>query len=73
MDCFGTLHSTLVNVFACGVDCGEKPKASLKPDLSIGPGRLCLEDFTEIVFLVEHGYGYAALKLLRGLYYISVP
>jgi hypothetical protein len=40
-----------------------------KADIAIyGLGRLCLEDFTEIVFLVEHDFGYAALKLLRGFY-----
>lgn len=40
-----------------------------KADIAIyGLGRLCLEDFTEIVFLVEHDFDYAALKLLRGLY-----
>jgi hypothetical protein len=33
-----------------------------------GLGRLCVEDFAEILFLAEHGYGYAAIKLLRGLY-----
>ena len=33
-----------------------------------GLGRLAVEDFLEIVFLAEHGFGTAALKLLRGLY-----
>lgn len=31
-------------------------------------GRLACEDFVEIAFLAEHGYGVAALKLLRGIY-----
>jgi hypothetical protein len=31
-------------------------------------GRLACEDFVEIAFLAEHGYGFAALKLLRGIY-----
>lgn len=30
--------------------------------------RLACEDFVEIAFLAEHGYGFAALKLLRGIY-----
>ena len=33
-----------------------------------GLGRTCLEDLTEILFLAENDYGYAAVKLLRGLY-----
>jgi hypothetical protein len=31
-------------------------------------GRLACEDFVEIAFLAEHGYGVAALKLLRGIH-----
>jgi len=31
-------------------------------------GRLCLEDFMEIMLLAGNGYGYGALKLVRGLY-----
>lgn len=31
-------------------------------------GRLCLEDFHEIMLCCGNGYGFAALKLLRGLY-----
>jgi hypothetical protein len=31
-------------------------------------GRLACEDLVEIAFLAEHGYGFAALKLLRGIY-----
>lgn len=33
-----------------------------------GLGRLCAEDFLEILLLAGNGYGVAALKLLRGLY-----
>ena len=44
------------------------------PDLNeqqfgiFGLGRLCVEDLLEILFLCEHGFGYAGLKLLRGMY-----
>jgi len=31
-------------------------------------GRLCVEDFYEIMLCCGNGYGFAALKLLRGLY-----
>ncbi len=31
-------------------------------------GRLCVEDFNEIFLLAANGYGFGALKLLRGLY-----
>jgi hypothetical protein len=31
-------------------------------------GRLSVEDFLEIAFLSENGFGFAAVKLLRGLY-----
>jgi hypothetical protein len=31
-------------------------------------GRLACEDFYEIAFLAEHGLGFAAMKLLRGIY-----
>ena len=31
-------------------------------------GRLCVEDFHEIMLCCGNGYGFAALKLLRGLY-----
>lgn len=33
-----------------------------------GVGRLCAEDFLEILLLCGNGYGIAALKLLRGLF-----
>lgn len=65
MACFEPLYSVIKQTFACGVDIVVASEA----DIAVyGLGRLCLEDFTEIVFLVEHDYGYAALKLLRGLY-----
>jgi hypothetical protein len=65
MACFESLYSVIKQTFACGIDIVVASKA----DIAVyGLGRLCLEDFTEIVFLVEHDYGYAALKLLRGLY-----
>jgi hypothetical protein len=31
-------------------------------------GRLCIEDFNEIFLLCGNGYGFGALKILRGLY-----
>jgi hypothetical protein len=31
-------------------------------------GRLCIEDFMELLCLAANGYGFGALKLLRGLY-----
>jgi hypothetical protein len=33
-----------------------------------GLGRLCVEDFLELLYLCEGGFGYAAVKILRGLY-----
>jgi Family of unknown function (DUF5677) len=64
-DAFGSLHQLIKTVFDYSLDA----ETSSKADMCVyGLGRLCLEDFTEIVFLAEHNYGYAALKLLRGLY-----
>jgi hypothetical protein len=38
-------------------------------DLAIhGLGRICIEDFIEILFLSEHDFSIGALKLLRGLF-----
>jgi len=31
-------------------------------------GRLCIEDFMELLCLAANGYGIGAMKLLRGLY-----
>jgi hypothetical protein len=62
---FGSLHDALVKTFSCGLDTATASHA----DISVyGLGLLCLEDFAEIVFLATHDYGYAAVKLLRGLY-----
>jgi|SRR5579872_520819 len=33
-----------------------------------GLGRMCVEDFIEILFLVENGFDMTGIKLLRGLY-----
>jgi len=33
-----------------------------------GLGRLCVEDLLEILFLCEHGFAHAGLKLLRGMF-----
>lgn len=62
---FGPLSEACKQTFSCGID-----KQAAKPaDIAVyGLGRLCLEDFAEILFLAEHDYGYAAIKLLRGLY-----
>ena len=61
---FGPLHEAIVKVFACNLT----EDASRVDIVVYGLGRLCLEDFAEILFLAEHDYGYAAIKLLRGLY-----
>jgi hypothetical protein len=62
---FGPLDGAIRQTFCCGLD----ESAATPADVAIyGLGRLCLEDFGEILFLSEHDYGYAAIKLLRGLY-----
>jgi hypothetical protein len=62
---FGPLADAIRQTFSCGLDEGTATSA----DIAVfGLGRLCLEDFGEILFLSEHDYGYAAIKLLRGLY-----
>ena len=62
---FGPLFDGIKQVFCCGIDAEAATAANIAV---YGLGRLCLEDFAEIVFLTEHEYGYAAVKLLRGLY-----
>src|SRR4051794_13572749 len=37
-------------------------------EIGFGLGETCRVDFLEIVFLAGHGWGIAAMKLLRGLY-----
>jgi len=64
IDCFGPLHDAVRKVFACNI----RADACRSDVIIYGLGRLCLEDFAEILFLAEHGYGYAGVKLLRGLY-----
>lgn len=44
-----------------------KPKNRLE-DICFGAGNTCRDDFLEIIFLAVNGYGFAASKLLRGLY-----
>src|ERR1035438_4516864 len=62
---FGPLDDAIRHTFYCGLD----ESAATPVDMAIyGLGRLCLEDFGEILFLSQHDYGYAAIKLLRGLY-----
>jgi hypothetical protein len=46
----------------------EMKPANEFQDVSFGVGHACREDFLEIVFLAINGYGFAASKLLRGLY-----
>ena len=66
VSCYPRLHDAIKQAFACALDLST---GNDKADIAIyGLGRLCLEDFTEIVFLVENDFGYGALKLLRGLY-----
>src|SRR5438034_8810614 len=38
-----------------------------------GLGRMCVEDLIEILFMIEHGFDLAGLKLLRGLYERAIP
>ncbi|MGB9122955.1 MAG: hypothetical protein WCE73_20235, partial [Candidatus Angelobacter sp.] len=33
-----------------------------------GLGRLCVEDFNEILVLSANGYGFGAVKLIRGMF-----
>jgi hypothetical protein len=67
VSCYPRLLDAIKQTFACALDVSTS--TDNKADVSIyGLGRLCLEDFTEIVFLVENDFDYAALKLLRGLY-----
>jgi hypothetical protein len=65
MTAFGPLADSIKQIFSCGLD----ESAATAADIAVfGLGRLCLEDFGEILFLSEHDYGYAAIKLLRGMY-----
>jgi hypothetical protein len=66
VSCFPRLHDAIKQAFACALDVSVGMDGA---DIAIyGLGRLCLEDFTEIVFFVENDFGYGALKLLRGFY-----
>src|SRR6266496_4234520 len=67
MAAFEPLHIATQTIFNRRID------GAATPDIIVYYlGRLCLEDFTEILFLSAHDYGYAAIKLLRGLYERSV-
>jgi hypothetical protein len=67
VSCYPRLHEAIRLAFAYALDVSKS--TDNKADISVyGLGRLCLEDFTEIAFLVENDFDYAALKLLRGLY-----
>jgi hypothetical protein len=44
-----------------------KPANELE-DIAFGMGNACRDDFLEVAFLAINGYGFAASKLLRGLY-----
>lgn len=60
---FKLLHSTLERVFI-------REMASENPAdrVVFFIGRLCAEDFNEVFLLSGNGYGFGALKILRGLY-----
>jgi hypothetical protein len=57
------LHSTLEKTFIREID----PK-SAADKVVFFLGRLVVEDFNEIFLLCGNGYGFAGLKILRGLY-----
>jgi len=56
------LAGTMKKIFARSMDLLESQIAVFST------GRLACEDLYEIAFLAEHGLGFAALKLLRGIY-----
>jgi hypothetical protein len=61
-DAFRGLADTMEKTFNRNFDPAERNLAVYST------GRLACEDMVEIAFLVEHGYGFAATKLLRGIY-----
>lgn len=60
---YKSLHSTLEKIFI------RKFERKNAADMVVFfLGRLCVEDFNEIFLLCANGYGFGALKILRGLY-----
>jgi hypothetical protein len=62
-DKFKLLHSTLESVFIRQLS----PRGPADRVVFL-LGRLCVEDFNEVFLLSGNGYGFGALKILRGLY-----
>ena len=60
---FKLLHSTLERVFIRQI----APRSPADRVIFL-IGRLCVEDFSEVFLLSGNGYGFGALKILRGLY-----
>lgn len=61
-DVFMRLAGTMEKVFNRNVEFVDRSFAVYST------GRLACEDLVEIAFLAEHGYGFAGVKLLRGIY-----
>ena len=60
---FKLLHNTFERVFIRQI----APKGPADKVIFL-IGRLCVEDFSEVFLLSGNGYGFGALKILRGLY-----
>lgn len=63
MQRFSNLRQTFEAAFARKFSCAEPVDR-----LVFSLGRLCVEDFMEILVLSGNGYGIGALKILRGMY-----
>ena len=60
---YKAIHSTLEKIFI-----REFRPENAADKVVFFTGRLCVEDFNEIFLLCANGYGFGALKILRGLY-----
>lgn len=63
LDRFPNLQKTLDAVFVRQIS-----DSDLTDRIVFNLGRLCVEDFMEILVLAGNGYGIGALKILRGMY-----
>jgi Family of unknown function (DUF5677) len=59
----GALHKTIESVIA-----REGESKSLADTVIFFLGRLCAEDFSEILLMCANGYGFGAMRLLRSMY-----
>lgn len=60
---YKAIHSTLKKIFI-----RKFSPENAADKVVFFTGRLCVEDFNEIFLLCANGYGFGALKILRGLY-----